>query len=124
MGINTNIPTMGLYKNTCTKCNVPTFYDPSKSSSSEYIMGPFDTQNYVFDYMTSLMVETTVTDELWKDDFYVQLYKYSREMNFTVEYGLGTSASVNFDSDFDGYIGIQPWKANEGLKEYNFMWQL
>ena len=70
------------------------------------------------------MVETTVTDELWKDDFYVQLYKYSREMNFTVEYGLGTSASVNFDSDFDGYIGIQPWKANEGLKEYNFMWQL
>ena len=43
-------------------------------------------------------------------------------MNFTIDYALGGDASVGFDSDFDGFVGIQPWKANEGMKEYNLMY--
>lgn len=45
-------------------------------------------------------------------------------MNFTIDYALGNTASVTFDSDFDGYLGIQPWKANVDMKAYNFMYQL
>lgn len=123
-GINTNLGQVGVFSSSCAGCKVPRYYDPASSNHSSYVGGPIDRQNYVFDYLTSKMIQTTITSELWKDDYYVQLNKYSREMNFTINYALGKQASTTFDSDFDGYIGIQPWKADETMKQFNFMYQL
>ena len=65
LGINTNLATLGLFKTACDKCKVPTFYDPSTSTIGKYVAGPIDTKNYVFDYLTSRMIESTITSELW-----------------------------------------------------------
>lgn len=51
----------------------------------------------------------------------IQLAKYQREVVVNITFANVLSASTDFTSDFDGYLGIQPWGAKM-QPGGNFMW--
>ena len=109
----------------CNACGVTNRYNPSLGNTSSHVDNVnLDQELNIYDTTGSSVKLDSVflTSNAMHEYMKLQLWQYKREVTLNLTFAQVIATSSAYGSDYDGYIGIEPWGAKPNLKEGNFMW--